>query len=353
MAIKTASVGVGTTLASMMTLMAGSALAGAPLGCGIPGGPACAPNTVIVSSPPMYSDAMTVENRKPYDFLDSVHFQQSPHVSITRIHGQDTTVGLSDSPMGFTKGCHPESTAYCRSGSAKTVSAPVVPKPVAPPVVKAPIIVAPKPTLPAPVYRPPLTVAPPSPCSTVRLNPCGRHIFGQVQYSERVVATGRGFDPSKFTPRIYGDPYTITPGIAHVPTSIVDRNPYRAQAVLDSGRARPNPLTVPGGVTPALSGLPIGPHFPYAYHGGAYHGGAHTNVTYRAPQVSGRYGLTQSQTVTTGYQSGRYTSGRYTSGQSHSGSSYSGSRYGGATVCRQTSGRSSCGSSFPRAMSRY
>lgn len=223
MAIKTALLSVGGTVA-ILGLMSGPALAGGPSNCVSTG---CDTGVAYMPTPTGYSGPTTVENRTPYDFLDSVHFQRSPHVSITRVHSLPVTVGLADSPGGFTQGCHPESTTYCRSGhgsSGGTVtSAPVM----STPALSAPVVSSGFATRPAQTYVQPSPVGP-----------------------SRVVAVGGGFDPSKFTPRIYGDPYTITPGIAYLPTSIVDRNPYRAQAVLDAG---------PGGITPALTGMPIGP----------------------------------------------------------------------------------------------
>lgn len=221
MAIKTALLSVGGTVA-LLGLMSGSAFAGGPSNCGSPG---CDTGIAYVPTPTGHSGPATIENRTPYDFLDSVHFQRSPHVSITRVHGLAPTIELADSPVGFTQGCHPQSTTYCRSGHqanrTSTVSAAPTYTPAPAPIMQAPVVQAPIMHAPAPVAMP-----------------------------SRVVAIGGGFDASKFTPRIYGDPYTITPGIAYLPTSIVDRNPYRAQAVLDAG---------PGGITPALTGMPIGP----------------------------------------------------------------------------------------------
>lgn len=213
MAIKTALLSIGGSVA-LISLMSGPALAGGPSYCGSAGAgqsQGCDTGVAYVRTPTGYSSPTTIENRTPYDYFDSVHFQRSPHVSITRIHSLAPSVGLADSPVGFTTGCHPQSTAYCRSGHASTASQAPTPQPTYMP---APVMTAPAPTTP------------------------------------RVVAIGGGYDPSKFTPRIYGDPYTITPGIAYLPTTVVDRNPYRAQAVLDAG---------PGGVTPALTGMPIGP----------------------------------------------------------------------------------------------
>jgi len=60
---------------------------------------------------------------------------------------------------------------------------------------------------------------------------------------------GGGYDPSKFIPRQYGE-NTFTPGIAHIPTSIVDRSPERADQVLNSGRTVPQAPAGYGGVAP-------------------------------------------------------------------------------------------------------
>jgi hypothetical protein len=69
---------------------------------------------------------------------------------------------------------------------------------------------------------------------------------------------GKGYDPSKFTPRTYGDA-TMTPGIAYLPTSRVVRDPAAAQAVLNSGRTVPQ-STVLGGTapTPAMTAPMMG-----------------------------------------------------------------------------------------------
>lgn len=55
-------------------------------------------------------------------------------------------------------------------------------------------------------------------------------------------------DNSRFQPRQYGDA-TFVPGIAHVPTSYVDRSVENAQAALNSGRAVPQSRTL-GGTAP-------------------------------------------------------------------------------------------------------
>jgi len=130
----------------------------------------------------------------------------TPSVSITRIHGQYGAAGITDAPSAFTGGCTPESTQYCRQNA---VAAPIA----------------------APVFAPPAPI-----------------IARPAPVAERVVHIGGGYDPSKFIPRTYGS-NELTPGIAHIPTSIVDRSHANATAVLNSGTTRPQSV-VSGGVVP-------------------------------------------------------------------------------------------------------
>lgn len=222
MAIRTALGRIGGAVA-LLSISTAPALAGGACG-GVP----CDLGTVAQPALPSDYGPVTISNHTPYDYFDSVQFQRAPHVSITRIHSLPPTVALSDAPVGFTKGCNPNSTLYCRQAAPSGTKPPITP-------IYRPIgsHVTPYPLTQAPVIHPPVAHHP-------------------VQ-SSRVVAVGRGYDASKFVPRVYGDPHTITPGIAHVPTSIVDRDPYRAQAVLDAG---------PGGITPALLGMPVRPNIP-------------------------------------------------------------------------------------------
>ena len=167
-------------------------------------GASCAPAVHVLPSYGPDFGPMTVRNMQPMQHLRSVNFQRAPNVSITREHGMHSTAALSDAPSGFTGGCHPSSTTYCRADAGIPVDVQLAPAP-----------------MPAPVMAPaPVVMAPSEP---------------------RVVRIGGGYDPSKFTPRVYGDP-TFVPGIAHVPTSIVDRSPANAQAVLDSGRTVTQPV---------------------------------------------------------------------------------------------------------------
>ncbi len=167
---------------------------------------------------------MTVSSSQPMGHLRTVNFQRAPHVNIMRVHGLRSTAALSDKPSGFTNSCHPQSTQYCRQdGSAISVPAPAPAVPA--PVVQRPVMQAP--IMPAPIVQAPVIQAP---------APRLRSYVGQ------------GFDASKFSPRQYGE-NTFTPGIAHIPTSIVDRSPENADRALNSGRTVPQPIAN-GGVAP-------------------------------------------------------------------------------------------------------
>lgn len=187
---------------------AAPALAG---GC-MNGAPNCDMGVKVMPSVPAQFGPMTVQTMHPMGHLRQVEFQRAPHVSITRVHGMTPSAALSDAPSGFTGGCHPTSTQYCRTDVGTPVSVNLAPAPT--PVVATPYVA------PAPVVAQPL-----------------RTVVGQ------------GYDASKFAPRQYGDA-SFVPGIAHVPTSYVDRSPTNAQAALNSGRTITQPLAN-GGMTPA------------------------------------------------------------------------------------------------------
>lgn len=217
-----------------VSLLSTSAFAG---GC-FPGpsGPVCAPNVIAHPGGAPGIDPVHVYSQRPMGHLKSIQYLGTPSVNITRIHGVQGAPALQDAPSGFTGGCTPESTQYCRTGGAPApMPMPMMPSP-------APIMAAPAPIMSAPI------IAPPAP-----------------QVTERVVAIGGGYDPSKFAPRTYGS-NELTPGIAHIPTSIVDRSHANATAVLNSGMTQPQPIASGGIVpmpsmmssTPAMSGNVIG-----------------------------------------------------------------------------------------------
>lgn len=177
-------------------------------------GPDCRLGVSYIQGPAPQFGPMTVRDRRPMGYLRSVNFQRAPHISIMRVHSLEARPGLSDAPVAFTGGCHPQSTEYCRQDAGVPVSVELydTPAPQAPQV-QIPQVQAPQP----PTYSPP-----------------------QVDYSH-------------FQPRQYGDAGFV-PGIAHIPTSIVDRSPENADRALNSRRAVAQPLAN-GGVAPRPSML--------------------------------------------------------------------------------------------------
>ena len=203
---------------SLLGTLSAALLAAPAFAGGNCGGGNCAMPVQVMPSYAPEIGPMTVRTENPMGHLRSVNFQRAPNVSIMRVHGMAPSAGLSDAPSGFTGGCHPSSTTYCRQDAG--APAPVqltAPQP-------APVSIP----APAPVYA-----APSAP---------------------RVVQIGGGYDPSKFTPRTYGDA-SFVPGIAYLPTSKVIRDPAAAQQVLDSGMTRPQDVVVPGTGTAPHMGM--------------------------------------------------------------------------------------------------
>ncbi len=204
-----------TTLLAVsgLGLLAATSTQAVAWGCGN-GAPAAYCNTgvnVNQGQAPVF-DPMTVNISQPMGYLRTVDYQRAPNVSITRVHGMMDSAALSDFPSNFTQGCHPTSTTYCRQDMGTPVNvqfnSPQIPASnfnggnfnFARPMRVAPVISAP--------------------------------VISAPQFSgSRIVAIGGGYDPSKFAPRVYGD-NTFTPGIAHVPTSYVDRSPVNAANAL-------------------------------------------------------------------------------------------------------------------------
>ena len=181
------------------------ALAG---GCGFGPGASCNVGVKVLPSTPPSFGPMTISHDNPMGHLRTINFQRSPHTSITRIHGMAPTASLADAPSGFTNGCHPTSTQYCRANAGTPVAVQMQQPVMSAPIVSAPVASAPVISAPAPTMR---------------------------------TWTAQGYDPAKFQSRQYGE-NTFTPGIAHIPTSIVDRSPVNAQAVLNSGRTVAQPV---------------------------------------------------------------------------------------------------------------
>ena len=123
---------------------------------------------------------VSVYNSTPYGHLKTVQYQNTQNVNIMRVHSRAPAIALSDAPSAFTGGCTPTSTAYCRAPQGTPVNVTLNPAP-------APMYVAPRPVAP------------------------------RVTYSS-------GYNAANFASRQYGST-DFVPGIAHVPTSIVDRSP--------------------------------------------------------------------------------------------------------------------------------
>ena len=170
-------------------------------------GPDCRLGVSYISGPNAQFGPVTVQNNHPMGHLRTINFQRSPHISIMRVHSLEAGPALSDAPVTFTGGCHPESTQYCRQETGTPVNVELF--------------------APAPQTA----------------------YTGQVSipttYSSHTV------DHSLFQSRQYGNAGFV-PGIAHIPTSIVDRSPDNADRILNSGRTIPPPH-VSGGVAPRPS----------------------------------------------------------------------------------------------------
>ena len=189
----------------------------------------CEPG-VWVSATDTFRDDVLVGIEQPMGHLRSVDYRRSPHVSITRIHDAGPVPGLEDHPAGFTDGCFPETTGYCGGGhDAAPLSAPRVARPLAP--------VAHAPVMQEPVMQGPVMHHGPQPL--------------------RQWTASYNADPSRYQPRQYGS-LDFVPGIAHVPTSWVDRDPARAQAALGGRGTAPGPQT---GLQRIPDGTP-GPQIP-------------------------------------------------------------------------------------------
>ena len=146
--------------------------------------PSCNPGVTVY---PGQADALAPVgsySTAPFGYLRTVEYKNSQNVNIMRIRSRAPMVALADRPSAFSSGCNPSSTAYCRAPAARPVSVSLSAAPV----------------MAAPIYAAPIMSAP------------------------RVVAVGSGYNPANAAPRQYGS-LDFVPGIAHVPTSIVDRSP--------------------------------------------------------------------------------------------------------------------------------
>lgn len=170
------------------------------------GGPSsdCAPGVVVHGGTVPTVDPMVVNVGGPFGHLRSVNYSGTPSMNVTRIYGQGQMPHLSDSPSGFTGGCHPTTTSYCSANTQRPVQV----------------------ELNAPVYSAPVHSAP---------------VYNAPVYSAPVVAAPTVTYDSRYESRQYGSIEHV-PGIAHIPTSIVDRSEANRDAILASGRTVTQPV---------------------------------------------------------------------------------------------------------------
>ena len=154
-----------------------------------------------------YDPAMPVNAyaSAPFGHLNYIQYKNTPNVNVMRVHSRTPAVHLSDAPSAFSGGCNSASTAYCRSGGSTPVRVTMN---------AAPVFAAPLPA-PAPMR----------------------------------VTVASGYNPANFAPRQYGS-LDFVPGIAHVPTSIVDRSPIThidgvPQPRISSITTAPMPTSMP------------------------------------------------------------------------------------------------------------
>ena len=141
--------------------------------------PSCNPGVTVYPGGADRLAPIGAYSTAPFGYLKTFEYKNSPNVNIMRIRSRAPMVSLADRPSAFTNGCNPSSTAYCRADQGRPVNVTFN----AAPVVAAPVYAAP-----------------------------------------RLVAVGGGYNPANSAPRQYGS-LDFVPGIAHVPTSIIDRSP--------------------------------------------------------------------------------------------------------------------------------
>lgn len=147
-------------------------------------------------------------NQTPYGHLKRFEYKNTPNVNILRLHGRAPAASLTDHPSRFaSNGCTTSSTTYCRTNHGP-ISAPIAAPMPAP-------FIAPLPAPVRPILKP-----------------------------------------------YFNKNLPFVPGIAHVPTSIIDRSPV----VYINGKAQPPALPVINGTalnhgTPAHGHIQApGPH---------------------------------------------------------------------------------------------
>ncbi|PHS41587.1 MAG: hypothetical protein COA91_02090 [Robiginitomaculum sp.] len=142
--------------------------------------------------------AVHTYNSVPYGYLKTFTYKNTPNVNVMRVHSRAPVVGLNDAPNGFSGGCSPVSTSYCRS--RKAAPPPVYAK------APAPIIRA----RPAPVYKmqPPAPVFRARPVPVYKMQPPKPQILCRRPAPRPVPVTVQVVRP------IIGVPYPVPTPIA-------------------------------------------------------------------------------------------------------------------------------------------
>ncbi len=139
----------------------------------------CNQQIIPISAPADRLVPINVYGQNPYGYLRTFNYKNTPNVNVMRLRSHTQAVRLNDAPGTFNNGCNPAK-VYCTTPPARL--------PIAPPAPQAMPYIAP----PAPV--------------------------------QSRVTMSSGYNASAFAPRQYGS-LDFVPGIAHVPTSTVDRSP--------------------------------------------------------------------------------------------------------------------------------
>jgi len=191
-----AALGGAFTLAGASPALAGS-------NCGTVSGDRCNPGYVYSQSP-VVSAPISTHYGQPYDHLRRSEYVQTPQINVTRIETGRRHASLSDAPA--------HAWAGCGGGHGQITCAAPAP---------APIMARPMPVMPAPVMMAPAPVVAPAPL--------------------RSYSASHSYDASKYVSRQYGSA-DFVPGIAHIPTSIVDRSVANRDAILASGTTVAQPV---------------------------------------------------------------------------------------------------------------
>lgn len=192
---------LSAALGGMFTV-AGATPALAGSNCGTVSTDRCNPGYVYSQSP-VVSSPVSTHYGQPYDHLRRFEYVQTPQINVTRIETGRAHASLSDAPAHMWPGCGGHGQLTCSTPAP----APIMARPMPAPVMAAPM---------------PMPVAAPAPVM-------------------RSYSASHSYDASKLVSRQYGST-DFVPGIAHIPTSIVDRSVANRDAILASGTVVAQPV---------------------------------------------------------------------------------------------------------------